>query len=323
MPRLVGVASISIAALLAACSSEATSPVLPTDIRGVTSTTFTASTSAPAPIDHDRPCAAVASDTAGVVQVVWIMMENHTRHQVLDNNAAPYERGLARSCASAADYHSVGSPSLPNYIGATSGSTQNVRDDGSPSAHRLTADNIFRQVRVSGRRAVSYEESMPSPCQLTNSGRYAVRHNPAAYFAGADDRDACARDDVPLGSSDSGALADAIDTDAMATFTFVTPDLCNDTHDCSVAVGDAWLARWVPRLVSSAAYRRGTMVVFIAWDEPSPMPFIAVTPTVAPGTTVTATIDHFALLRVTEQMLGLPLLGAAGQAADLRAALGR
>jgi hypothetical protein len=258
-----------------------------------------------------------------VQQVVWIVMENHTRQQVLDDPAAPYVPALARACATASDYHSVGSPSLPNYLGATSGSTYDIGDDNPPSAHPLTGDNLFRQVRASGRRAVSYEESMPRPCALTGSGRYAVRHNPATYYSRLDDRDACTSDDVPLGSPDSGALADAIDADALPAFTFITPDLCNDTHDCSVATGDAWLARWVPRLLASAPYRRGTMALFVVWDEPSPMPFLAVTATITSGTVVAGTVDHFALLRTTESLLGLPLLGAAQQATDMRAALGR
>jgi hypothetical protein len=254
---------------------------------------------------------------------VWIVMENHTREQVLNDVNAAYVPRLTRACAMALDYRSVGSPSLPNYLGATSGSTHGIRDDGSPAAHPLTADNVFRQVRASGRRAISYEESMPAPCTLSSSGRYAVRHNPAAYFTGADDRDACARDDVPLGDTERGALADAIDTDAMAALTFITPDLCNDTHDCPVAVGDAWLARWVTRLVVSAPYQRGTMVIFVAWDEPSPMPFIVVSRSVVPGATIPGTVDHYALLRITEELLGLPLLGAAQQATDVRAVLGR
>jgi Phosphoesterase family len=251
------------------------------------------------------------------------MLENHTRQQVLERADAPYTAALARDCAGAADYHSVGSPSLPNYIGATSGSTHGIHDNGSPASHPLTDDNLFRQVRVSGRRAVSYQESMPGPCALSGSGRYAVRHNPAAYFTGADDRDACIRDDVPLGTPEAGALSDAIDADTLPAFTLITPDLCNDTHDCPVATGDAWLARWVPRLIGSAAYRRGTVVIFLVWDEPTPMPFVAVTPTVPPGTTVQGTIDHFSLLRTTEALLGLDLLGAAGRAPDLRSALGR
>lgn len=271
----------------------------------------------------ESPCGRSIAKARTVEQVVWIFMENHTRAQVLGDAASPYVPALIRACATAADYREVGSPSLPNYLGATSGQTFGIDDDKPPKAHQLMTDNVFRQVRAVGRRAVSYEESMPAPCSLTDSGRYAVRHNPAAYFAEPQDRAACALDNLPLGTLERGALVDAIDTDTMAAFTFVTPDVCSDTHDCKVSVGDAWLAGWIPRLVASAAYRRGTMVIFVAWDEPSPMPFVAIAPGVLPGSSAPGSIDHYALLRVTEELLGLPLLSAAQQAPDVLALVGR
>ena len=77
-------------------------------------------------------------------------MENHTVDQVIGSGDAPYETGLAAQCGTAADYAEVGSPSLPNYIGATSGDIQGIQDDASPSTHRLDVDNLFRQVRAAG-----------------------------------------------------------------------------------------------------------------------------------------------------------------------------
>jgi hypothetical protein len=211
---------------------------------------------------------------------------------------------------------------LPNYLGATSGTTSGVRDDASPAAHQITADNLFRQVRVAGGTAVSYQEAMPANCDLESSGRYAVKHNPAAYYVGADDRVVCARDDVPLGTPEAGLLAKALDSDSVPTFSFVTPDLCNDTHDCPVSTGDQWLARWLPRLLDSAAYRSGSTAVFLVWDEPTPMPFLAIAPRIAPGLVFPGQTSHYGLLRATEDLLGLPALAAAGQAPGLAAALG-
>jgi hypothetical protein len=44
-------------------------------------------------------------------------------------------------------------------------------------------------------------------------------------------------------------------------------------------------------------------------------------PSVRPGTVVTTPVSHFALLRTTEELLGLPaFLGGAASAASLRAA---
>jgi phospholipase C len=246
-------------------------------------------------------------------------MENHIRGQVIDSPAAPYETSLAHQCGMATNYSVVGSPSLPNYLGATSGGTWGIVDDAGPAAHPLTVDNLFRQVRAAGRTERSYQEAMPGPCDQGTSGTYAVKHNPAAYYVGADDRAACQADDVPLGTIDSGPLVDDLARDHLPAFSFVTPDLCHDTHDCPVATGDAWLAQWVPKILSSPAYRSGTTALFIVWDEPAPMPFIVVSPATPAGTTAGQAFDHYSLLRTTEEMLGLSLLGEAAGAVSLRA----
>jgi hypothetical protein len=53
------------------------------------------------------------------------------------------------------------------------------------------------------------------------------------------------------------------------------------------------------------------------------MPFLAVAPTVDRGAVVTVPVDHYALLRTTEELLGLPpRLGAAATAPSMRTALG-
>jgi phosphatidylinositol-3-phosphatase len=241
-------------------------------------------------------------------------MENHQWPQVLDDPAAaPYESGLARRCATATHYASVGSPSLPNYIGATSGDTHGIHDDNGPAAHPLTVDNLFRQVRAAGGVERSFQESMGASCRLGSAGNYAVKHNPAAYYVGGSDRTACTSDDV-----DFGGLAGQLAAGTLPAFSFITPNLCHDTHDCSVAAGDAWLAQWVPRILASAAYHDGSTAVFIVWDEYTPMPDLVVAPSVAPGTTVTQPLDHYSLLRTTEEILGLRLLGRAASAASMR-----
>ena len=246
-------------------------------------------------------------------------MENKTWDQVLGNSSsAPYETGLAHQCGTATHYASVGRPSLPNYIGATSGSTQGISDDNAPSAHPITGDNLFRQVRAAGGSERSYDEAMTSSCQLSSSGQYAVKHNPAPYYTGGDDRRACQADDVSF-----AAFAGDVAQGRLPTFAFVTPDLCNDTHDCDVKTGDAWLAQHLPDLLKSPTYRSGTTAVFVIWDEETPMPNLIIAPSTHPGTVVTSSIDHYALLRTTEELLGLPTsLGAAASAPSLRAAFG-
>jgi len=263
--------------------------------------------------------------------VVWIFMENHTYGQVIGNAQAPFETALAHRCGTATRYSSVGSPSLANYIGATSGGTQGIHDDADPASHTLTVDNLFRQVRASGRHAASYQEAMPGACSLSPKGDYAVKHNPAAYYTGSvpepngggQDRTACQADDVALGTPTSRALAQALDGDTLPAFSFITPDLCHDTHDCGVGTGATWLAGWLPRLVASPAYRSGTTAIFVAWDEYTPMPSIVVSPHTAPGTVFDDPVDHYSLLRTTEELLGIgDFLGGAAGATSMRAPFG-
>src|SRR5438270_1237629 len=123
------------------------------------------------------PCGAQMDPPASYDHVIWIWMENHKYGDVIGSPAAPYTTALANGCGTATNYSVVGSPSLPNYLGAVAGTTFGIADDAPPGAHPITADNLFGQVRASGRSARSYEEAMRANCTLANSGAYAVRHN--------------------------------------------------------------------------------------------------------------------------------------------------
>lgn len=302
-PRPVRRSTVAVAvALLAGCSTVGRAP-------------------APAAGPPLKPCVADA-EPATYDHVVWIVMENHHRTEVIGTPDAPFTTELADACGTATSYAAVGSPSLPNYLAMTSGSTHDVTDDAKPSAHPIESDNLFRQVRAAGGEAKTYAEAMPSPCATTSSGRYAVKHNPAVYYSSAEDRAACAHDDVPLGAPDDGALAQALTDGKLPELAVVVPDLCNDTHDCDVATGDAWLSKWVAAITSSAQFRSGHVVLFLAWDEPTPMPFVVVGRGVKPHTVSNAPADHYGLLRTTEELLGLPLLGSAASARSLRTDFG-
>jgi hypothetical protein len=270
-------------------------------------------TAAPAP-RHGRPCGAVASPPAHYAHVVWIWMENHTWSSVINSSEAPYLETLAHECGTDTQYSDVGSPSLPNYLGATSGSTQGVSDDADPVAHRLDVDNLFQQVRVAGGTERSFVESMPSPCRLVSEGPYAAKHNPGVYYVNAGDRASCQADNLPFSDFES-TLAHG----TLPTYTSITPNLCDDMHDCSVATGDQWLATWVPRILTSPTFETGTTALVIVFDEPTPLANVVVAPSMRPGTVSAIPVNHFSLLRATEEMLGLPLLDHAATATSLRA----
>jgi hypothetical protein len=93
-------------------------------------------------------------------------------------------------------------------------------------------------------------------------------------------------------------------------------------HDCPVATGDQWLATWVPQILATSSYRSGTTALFIVWDEPTPLANVVVAPSVRPGTVSGRSVTHYSMLRATEEMLGLPMLGAAATAPDMRTVFG-
>jgi phosphatidylinositol-3-phosphatase len=265
-----------------------------------------------------QPCGSAAKPPRVYAHVIWVMLENHPYGDIVGNREAPYLNALTGMCGLATRYDAIAHPSLPNYVALTSGSTQGITDDADPSRHPLGAASIFDQARTSG----SYEEGMPANCSLRNEGRYAVRHNPETYFLRV--RTACRRDDVPLGTPAGGAFARALDSGRLPAFSFVTPDLCDDMHDCSVATGDAWVRRWLGRVLASRTYRAGRTAVFLTWDEgdsaSNRVALIAVAPTTPRGSRATASLTHYSLLRTTEEMLGIRAhLGAAAAAPSMRA----
>ena len=161
---------------------------------------------------------------------------------------------------------------------------------------------------------------MPGNCVLNAAAPYAVKHNPAAYYTNI--RTTCATSDVPL----EGNLSHDITAGALPSFSFVTPNLCNDTHDCSVATGDAWLSTWIPAITAGPNYRAGNTLIVLTWDEgtgsTNQTPTVVIAPSVRPGSVVGVRLDHYALLRSTEDLLGLGHIGAAATAPSLATAFG-
>jgi hypothetical protein len=246
----------------------------------------------------------IVSNTGRIQHVVWILMENQNFGSIVGSGSAPYINSLASTYGLATSYSAISHPSLPNYIALTSGSDQGIADDSDPSSHPLKVPSIFSQ--LPGGASRSLEQDTPSNCAGGNSGKYAVRHNPETYYTnlGTD----CSNYDVPL----------AAVPDLSARFTFVTPNLINDMHDGTIADGDNFLKSFVPSVMATPQYQAGSTVIFITWDENSgssgnQVPCIVISP-FTHGVKDATPYTHYSLLRTTEELLGLPLLGNAASA---------
>jgi len=239
---------------------------------------------------------------------VWIVMENHSYGSVMGSSATPSTNALAAKCGVASNFWAETRPSLPNYIAMTSGDPQGIADNNPPASHPLNVPSIFSQLGNDWR---SPQESMPSNCAQTSSGTYAVKHNPAAYYANI--RAACNQLNVPLTDP----------PDISARFTFITPNMCNSSHDCSTQVGDAFLGRTITKILDSAEYRAGRTAVFLTWDEGEGDQHIAtlvLSPSTPAGMVDNTNYNHYSMLRTTEEMFGLPAIGNAVMARSMRSA---
>jgi hypothetical protein len=302
---------VAAAALLAAGCSAGSSASSPSPRVSVKAASYSGS----------APCGWRSTTTYR--HVIWIWMENRTYASVLGSgSAAPQLASFAGKCGLATQFYATAHPSLPNYLAATSGSAGGVTSDCGPTQCPQNRNSLFGQIQRAGKAWRAYAESMPRNCDLASAGRYAARHNPAVYFTPV--RSYCKTHDVPMGGAASGRFATALAQRTLPAFSFVTPDLCHDGHDCSTSTADTWLGSWIGRITSSAAYRAGNTAVFVTWDEGvgsnQRIATVVIAPTVPRGTRVSVHLTHYSLLRTTEDLLGLPRLGAAAKARSMRTA---
>src|SRR5512133_1728737 len=104
---------------------------------------------------------------------------------------------------------------------------------------------------------------MPEPCFLGDKQNYVQKHNPFVYFDAirmATGR--CLQSVVPFTS-----LQIDIDTGTLPNFLFITPNLCNDAHDCPVSVTDQWLANTLTQLVPALDKQGPNYLIVLTWDE--------------------------------------------------------
>jgi phospholipase C len=274
----------------------------------VASAPATAASRLPHPMAVSAPnaCGGSVHRRPVIRRVIVVVMENHSFSQIIGH--APFTTALARKCGLATNYFGVGHPSLPNYLAMTSGRFGGVQTDCQPNECPQAGPNIFSQLSGRGVQWRAYDESMPSACDTQSSGLYKASHNPAVYYTRVRS-DNCRGHVLPLGSLRSGQLHLALNSGHAPAYMFVTPNICNDMHNCTVSVGDSWLQQWIPMITSSRAYHHGHTTILLTWDEGSngdnQVPLIVVSPYTRPGTTSTRALTHYSLLRASEHLLGI------------------
>jgi hypothetical protein len=246
--------------------------------------------------------------------IVIIMMENAEYKQVINAPAGRYVTALAHRWSVASNSFAIRHPSLPNYLALTSGSTHGISSDCTSCT--VGGENIVDQLERAGISWRAYMEGLPHPCAMqAQVGGYAKKHDPFAYYQDIVNSPARCRHIVGF-----GALAADLRAGRLPTYAWITPNLCDDGHDCGVAAGDRFLARTVPALLTELG-PHGMLV--LTWDEGTTdngccdaasggrIPTIVAGPDVRPGARDLEPVDTYGVLATIEQALDLPLLGAA------------
>lgn len=233
-----------------------------------------------------------------------IVMENHSAQEALSGQ---FIAALAGRYGEATNYHAVSHPSVPNYLALSSGSTWGVTDD---SYRILPRHDLGTELTDEGISWRAYMDGLTGAGCLDSPVPYDPGHNPFAFYGGA-----CPSNVVPFSRFQSDLAGDT------PMFSWITPDRCHDTHDCGVAVGDAWLRQQVEAIMASAAWKSGG-VLFVTWDEDDENGDNRVlTLVVAQGVnhrTSARAYTHYSLLATVEDLLGVKRLGQAAQASAMK-----
>jgi hypothetical protein len=243
--------------------------------------------------------------------VAILVMENEEFGSVIGSAQAPFVTSLAREFALARDMYATSHPSLPNYLALTGGSTFGVDSDCTGCSVR--ASNLATQLQSAGISWKAYMEGLPHVCFTgPSAGDYAKKHDPFVYFTSvARSRSLCGNV-VPLAQ-----LATDEAAGTLPRFIWITPNLCHDMHDCSVATGDRFLAGLVPQLLASLGPNG---VLFLTWDEGSSgsgccrsargghVATIVAGPGARPGARLATPTDQYSVLQAVEDLFGLPRL---------------
>ena len=259
--------------------------------------------------------------------IVTVVFENKEFGSVVNNPQMSFFNQLAKSYTLLTQFYAVTHPSLPNYLAMIGGDTFNVTFDC--TACPQDAPSLPDLIEASGRTWKTYQEDMPSPCfARPESGNYAIKHNPFLYFKPIRlDKVRCLQSVVPFTD-----LTTDLNANALPNYVFITPNLCNDAHDCPLVIADDWLKALMEQLLPALDAEGGPYLIVITWDEGQGdhsccgMPeeqgggriaTILVSPQVKTGFQDKTQYTHYSLLKTIAESWHLSYLGHAADAENV------
>lgn len=278
------------------------------------------------------------------------MMENHSYRQVVGNTSAPYQTSLGSECGQATAMFGASHTSAVNYFAVSAGRYSPTATHGCGSVAGHCADsgaNLYSQLDSAGLSWRSYQESMRAPCSGASGGGYKIGHNPVIFYRDIPAAECKARD-LPVNdlTAQLGAFWTDLQDQALATFSWVTPNLKNDGEgkNGGLPAADAWVKKFVGLVQQSNSYQAGNTLLLITYDEGKGpdahpgedctnqtldmpvtngvsahqdschVPFFVIYPYTPTGTTSGVFFDHYSVTKTVEDLFGLPYLAHAADA---------
>ena len=245
------------------------------------------------------------SATEAPTKIMMVVLENANYADALRQ---PFIASLAGRGALLTNFAAEAHPSQPNYIALISGSTFGVTSDGDVS---LDQRHLGDLVEGKGLKWKVYAESYPGNCFLgARAGTYVRKHTPFLSFKDVQ------HDPRRCGNIVAASqLASDVRDGKLPQYSLYVPDLKDDGHDTGVAYADRWLSATFGPLLGDPSFTKRLLLV-VTFDESKGSLFggnhvatILIGDAVKPGTLVDGKFNHYSLLRLVEDLLGLGSLG--------------
>jgi acid phosphatase len=232
---------------------------------------------------------------------------------------------LANQYGLATQYYADTHPSIGNYFMLTTGQILTNDDGQTPQSFPVSADNAVRELLAAGKTWKAYEESIPSVGYVggdatgPDGGQFYTRHAPLPYMTDVQNSAVQRQTIVPF-TQFTVDLA----SNTLPNYALITPNGCNDAHDCGLDVADNWLKTNIDPLIKSALFQKDGLLV-IVFDESGSdntngggqVAAIVISPFAKLGFKSTKLYQHESLLRLTLEGLGVTKLPAAAATAPV------
>lgn len=253
-------------------------------------------------------------------QIAIIVLENKEFDNVIGSPDAPVINQLARGNTLLTEYHAVTHPSMPNYVALIGGDTYGYTETCINCP--VNAVNLADLIEKRGLTWRSYQESMPSHCALRDiEAEYVAKHNPFLYYTSIlNDEERCTEHVV-----DWEDFVENVNEGDLPNFSFITPNICSDGHDCPLSTADKWIGELIPSLQESMQRTSDNYLIIVTWDEGETdksccglpqnaggrIATILISPQAKKGFEDPTPYSTYSLLRTISEAWGLPLLGHA------------